>query len=288
MKFETLDDLLASYEREERILTPTAIAALPWQDVSRTMFDECWLPVMLYMRDVETYTEVYYEELKRSATGKHPAIRRFMDRWVTEEPVHGELLERFLEEAGVAIPQNWKARAFSAIPKTYTDATKRNGWITRGLGFHFAAVHMTWGAINELSTLTGYRRLWELAKHPMLEKLLRAIAREEARHIFFYWNAARILLQQSPFRQRLTRFIIEKFWSPVGEGAKPAADTNRIIQLLFRGEEGLALMEKFVNDKIAALPGMEGFTRVTTRIAESLATPNALFPAISPINLSRF
>ena len=52
-------------------------------------------------------------------------------------------------------------------------------------GRHFSGVHMVWGAINEMTTLQGYRRLWKLAGHPVLEQLLRAIAQEEQFTLIF-------------------------------------------------------------------------------------------------------
>ena len=97
------------------------------------------------------------------------------------------------------------------------------------MGHHFTGVHMTWGAINELSTLTGYQRLWTLAKHPVLDHILKHIAREEATHSFFYWSVARIKLMRSSFRQQLARFIINTFWSPVGENKKTPAESNVVI-----------------------------------------------------------
>ena len=36
----------------------------------------------------------------------------------------------------------------------------------------FVAVHMTWGAINELSTLTGYYQLIRRSSHPVLHQML--------------------------------------------------------------------------------------------------------------------
>jgi hypothetical protein len=38
---------------------------------------------------------------------------------------------------------------------------------------------MTFGAIHEMSTTQGYRRLIELADHPVLNHILRGIIREE-------------------------------------------------------------------------------------------------------------
>jgi hypothetical protein len=38
----------------------------------------------------------------------------------------------------------------------------------------FAAIHMMWGAVNELTTLTGYHALMRrCSRHPKLHRLLR-------------------------------------------------------------------------------------------------------------------
>jgi hypothetical protein len=60
---------------------------------------------------------------------------------------------------------------------------------------HFPAVHMAWGAINELSTLTGYRALMRRTGHPLATTVLSRIVKDEWRHFSFYFNRSRIPLQ---------------------------------------------------------------------------------------------
>ena len=50
----------------------------------------------------------------------------------------------------------------------------------------FSAVHMTWGAANELSAVAAYRRLAQMHDHPALSPLLQRIAQQETRHVAFY------------------------------------------------------------------------------------------------------
>ena len=191
-----------------------------------------------------------------------------MERWVSEEPLHGELLDRFLEEAGHPSEDRWfentRARTLAAAYR-FNDILHRT--IAFGLGRRFAGVHMTIGAINELTTLTGYQRLWTLAKHPVLERLLRGIAREEAMHYFFYWSVARIKLLRSGFARKLNRAITSRFWVPVGQGVKTAAEANAVMRALFSGDAGLALVDRQVNQRMEQLPGLDGLKVVTRRIA---------------------
>ncbi len=268
MLFETGEDVLHWYDKEERVLTPAFLETIPWDKVKETPLAPELAPVLRYMRDIETFTTMYADELRRTPTGKDPVVKRFMERWETEETLHGELLNRFLNEAGFVTPSDWKDQSFAAISPEYRRSAKLTTSITNLVGKNFSAVHMTWGAIQELSTLSGYERLWHLAEHPVLEKILRAIVREEARHALFYWSLARIRLAESKWRQELAKFLVNHFWTPVGQGAKPKADTDYVIKTVFQGKEGLALMDSRVTKRIQQLPGFDHFTKLTERIAE--------------------
>ncbi len=268
MQFSTTAETLDWYTKEERVLTPDYIKTIPWDQIKNYPLDPSFLPVIAYMRDIEAFTEEYYRQLCASPTANDPAIRAFMDRWVTEEPVHGALLNRFMEEAGVSSAKGWDRDILKHIPLSYKIQNDLIAFVTRGFGKHFAAVHMAWGATNEQMTLIGYTRLWQKAKHPVLEYILRAICREEARHAFFYWNVAKIRLENSPFRQKLSRYIMEHFWQPVGQGTRPKEDTDMVARTLFAGQEGLTAAKNLINERISQLPGFTGFTRVHDRIAE--------------------
>lgn len=271
MNFQTEQEALAWFEREERILTPEFIASIKWEDIPKHQIAKNLIPVLQYMRDIEAYTEVYYEELMATPTGKNPAIRAFMERWVGEEPTHARLLHRFLEAAaeGTESLQEWKSHLRERIPASYTRNGVAKRWLAKLFGKRFGAIHMVWGAINEHSTLVGYKRLWEQAKHPVLEQILRGIVREEARHALFYWSVARIYLQRYKHMRPVTRFVVNRFWSPVGQGIKPRELTDYVVNQLFHGKDGVAFVDKHVNDRIAQLPGLEELHRITDRIAEA-------------------
>lgn len=272
MLFETSQEALRWYESEERVLTPAFLNSIPWGDVRKHELPAAFVPVMRYMRDIERFTGVYYEELMKTPTGKDPYIQQFMDRWSTEEPTHSMLLDRFLEEAGYPSEDAWWEKAQAAVPRAYHVMGPIKTLLAKGFGEHFSAVHMTWGAINEYSTLTGYQRLWNLAQHPVLEHILRAIAREEARHSFFYWSVARVKLNNSPLRQHLTRFIVNHFWSPVGQGIKRKADTDLVVRTLFRDTPGVAILEQQVSRRIRELPGLATLNAITETVATSVGS----------------
>ena len=262
MKFETNKEVLDWYERQPRALTKEFLDGIRWRDVKNYALDEKLVPVLLYMRDVETLTEVYYEELRRTPTGKDPVISKFMERWGIEETTHGEILNRFLNEAGIETGDKWQSEIKRSVSRFYTINARIITSLTNLVGRKFTATHMTFGAIHELSTAQGYRRLINLANHPVLSYILKGIIREESVHTQFYYNVARLELRQSAFAQKLSRFAVNKFFAPVGQGAKPVAETNYTIAMLFGGSDGLEWVDRNISQRIRQLPGFNGLTKI--------------------------
>jgi hypothetical protein len=118
----------------------------------------------------------------------------------------------------------------------------------------FCAVHMTWGAINELTTLTAYRRLAAAAGHPVLADLLDRITLDESRHFFFYYRQAEMRLRGRA--ARIARLLVDRFWAPVGSGVQSGAELRFVATYLFDGPEGRGAVRK-VDDTIRRLPGFE-------------------------------
>ena len=119
MTFETNKDVLDWYEKQPRTLTKEFIGNIAWEDVKKYPLDKKFVPVLLYMRDVETLTDMYYAELRRTPTGKDPIINKFMERWSVEEQTHGELLNRFLNEAGIETSDKWQCQVRTAVSTFY-------------------------------------------------------------------------------------------------------------------------------------------------------------------------
>lgn len=275
MKFETKQDVLNWYEKQPQTLTPEFIAEIPWHEVKKYPLDQKFIPVLLYMRDVEILTDMYYEELRRTPTGKDAVIKKFMERWGVEEVTHGEMIDRFLNEAGIETSKNWKTEVRQNVPLSYTLNTRIVTTLTNLIGKQFTATHMTFGAIHEMSTGQGYRRLMKMANHPVLTEILTAIMREESAHTKFYLNVAKIELQRSEFARKVSRFIVNNFWAPVGQGAKPKVQTDYTISTLFGDNEGLDWVERNVSQKIQTLPGFSGLNAISERV-KGIVMPESL------------
>lgn len=265
--FETDKEVLDWYERQPRMLSKEYVNSIRWHEIKNYPLNPAFLPVLIYMRDIEYFTDMYYQELRRTPTGRDPIIRKFMDRWSIEELYHGNLLNRFLEEAGFPTGKNWQVEATRKIPKLYTIGTYLVDAASLPFGKYFHGAHMVWGAINEITAMNAYRRLADLAGHPVLKQLLTGIVQEESIHGSFYWNVARVKLAETKFSRSLARYIIGKFWSPVGQGAKPKSETNYVMATLFPGSAGLELFDQKIASRIERLPGFDGFKGLTERIA---------------------
>ena len=268
MTFETNSDVLEWYEKQPRTLTKEFIGAIDWSSVGKSPLDRKFVHVLLYMRDVETLTDVYYEELRRTPTGKDPIIRKFMERWSVEEQTHGELINRFLNEAGIPTEEKWQKQIINSVSPGYTVTNYLITTLASLIGKRFTATHMAFGAIHEMSTTQGYRRLAELADHPVLSQILTGIIREESAHTTFYRSVARLELQKSEISRKLSRFLIKHFYVPVGGGAKSSEELNYTIATLFGGEGGMKWIDRQVSEKIQTLPGFDGLTKVGDKIRE--------------------
>lgn len=283
MAFETSKEVLDWYEKQERTLTDEYIESLPWNEVRDTPVDPKFIPVMLYMRDVEVLTEMYHQELRRTPTGRDPVISKFMERWGIEEVTHGQVIDRFLNELGHRTPADWQRQTHRNVTKTYHATTYLLTLITNLLGSRFTATHMAFGAIHEMSTGQAYRKMKELANHPVLSLILDGIIKEEAAHTHFYRSVARIELAKSETAQKIAKKVIDTFYVPVGQGSLAKERTEYCLALLFGEEsgEGIEHLDRTVTQRARQLPGLEGLTKTTQRFRDicerlgpSLATAN--------------
>jgi hypothetical protein len=131
--------------------------------------------------------------------------------------------------------------------------------VTRPLGHVVTAVHMTWGALNELLTFNGYRLLARRTEHPLLAELLRRIAAQEARHYAFYLLQAEYRLAESRLARRIVPALVGRTWTPVGVGDdyKAPEEFDDVLGYLAGGPDGERTM-RAMDEAIARLPGFAG------------------------------
>ena len=226
------------------------LSEISWNDVPRHPVSEDAVRTLRYMQDIESHTIVYLRELLATRAIEDPEVAAFLACWLYEETFHGIALARFLHAAGRPVGPRARPRGREPFAKrieaTAVAALSR-------LWPDFCALHMIWGAINELTTLTGYRRLAKMAGHPVLDLLLSRIVRDESRHFFFYYRQAERRLQR-PAVARVSRLLVDHFWAPVGSGEQPRREVGFLVDYLFADEEGRAAARK-VDETIRRLPG---------------------------------
>ena len=226
------------------------LSTFAWDDVPRHPVPPEALRTLCYMQDIESHTIIYLRSLLATRAIDDPEVATFLACWLYEETFHGIALRRFLEAAGHDVGPRERPRGREPLPQrieAVATAMLSRAWPD------FCAVHMTWGAINELTTLTGYRRLAAVVGHPVLTDLLEQIMLDESRHFFFYYRQAEIRLRRRSVA-RVARLIVDRFWAPVGSGVQSEHELEFVSRYLFADADGLAAARK-VDDTIRRLPG---------------------------------
>jgi len=232
------------------------LTGIDFDRVAESPLSQAEVRCLTYMMDIEHHTVIYLRELLSTKAANDPDVTSFLSLWVYEEFWHGEAIGRFLRAAGVEYPT---ARTTSI--REYASAGKALGNGLKMLAGKvipdFIAVHMTWGAMNEISTLMGYRQLIARTRHPVLRELLGRIIKDERRHFAFYYNQARVRLDGNPRAQRLVRWALGRFWTPVGTGVRPLEETDFVIRSLFGDDAGAATVREMERE-MSKLPGLGG------------------------------
>jgi hypothetical protein len=241
--------------------------AIPWDEVPCHPVPAEAVRTLRYMQDIESHTIIYLRALLATRAVDDPEIATFLACWLYEETFHGIALARFLQAAGHPVGTRPLPRGQEPLSKRIEGAA--TALVSRTWP-DFCAVHMTWGAINELTTLTGYRRLVAVASHPVLTVLLERIMLDESRHFFFYYRQAEIRLRRRA-AARVARVLVDRFWAPVGSGVQPQEELSFMARYLFAGPGGLAAARK-VDDTIRRLPGFAGANLLEAWMNRHVAT----------------
>jgi len=248
------------------------LSGIDWSAIPDHPLSDGDVMCLHYMMDIETHTVIYLRDLLATRVTADPQITAFLSCWVYEELWHGEAFSDFLRAYGIEVPAEPK------LPDGSTPMpTRRNRWrdlrvrlgVGNGLGLlptiagsmatrDFAAIHMMWGAVNELTTLTGYHALIRRSSHPELHTLLRKVIRDERRHFAFYRAQAKARMQRSRTARRMVRWVLAHLWTPVGAGVKTEEEVDALALYLFGdGPEGRDQIRE-IDQTIAGVPGLEG------------------------------
>jgi tRNA isopentenyl-2-thiomethyl-A-37 hydroxylase MiaE len=241
---------------------------LDWDYIRRVGVTDEEARALRYMADVESHTIIYLRDLLSGHTARDPEITSFLSCWVYEELNHGRAINKFLSACGLPPPKDRYTQIVDNMgPMEHVEAFLTTN--VPKLTPHFAATHMTWGAVNEMMAASAYTQLAYYTQNKELSKLLLRLAKDERRHQSFYYHQAERRLQHAMAR-RIATFAMRVFWAPVGMGVGDDMGLEFIAGLLFddeRGSHELRLMDR----RMSELPGFEWFDRVERSVLKAIA-----------------
>ena len=212
-------------------------------------YGECFLALSL----IEADSKVQRRKIAATRGDALRPLQDFITVWLAEESEHGRALDYMARARGVTSlgevhfrSPTRDLRAFIEWPILYASSALEGT----------CAVYTTLGAMQELIAIATYRFLAREIQGPVAD-VMKAIARQESRHMRFYRNAAELFLEISPKAQRLTRYMIDRYWMPPGRDLLGPGTFERLFSPMLADDE---FNEAFVRaDKVAAaLPGMTG------------------------------
>ncbi len=253
-------------ERFVSLSKPVDLSDIDWEEAARVGITDDEHRVLRYMSDTEMHTIIYLRDLLAGHTAADSDVIQFMACWVYEETHHGRALDRFLDAVGKGPDKRHynKVTAKFSFREEFTRVLSNAAAVATR---HFAAAHMCWGAINELTAAASYTALARKTRNAPLARLVTKLARDERKHFSFYYHQAEKRLRDGGWpAQKLCTFTIRKFWEPVGIGVGEPGTLEMITSFLF-GDP--ASREDFdgIAPTIARLPGM-GWFDLTTRFRE--------------------
>lgn len=247
---------------------------LDWDELCRVGLRDEEARVLRYMASTESQVILFLRDMLAGQSARDAELTAFLSCWLYEEFSHARAVERVLTVCGhAAAPQ-----PPSSTPAKARGAARQRLRIQLESFFsgvlplvtpHFAALHMAWGALDEMMAAAAYTRLAERTRNRQLARLLLRVAKDERRHQAFFFSQAERRMQH-PLGRLIARQGLFRLWSPLGVAMGGNADEFAFMSWLAfdgtRGAEELLHMDRLM----ARLPGLEdcdlAYRKVTRRM----------------------
>jgi hypothetical protein len=248
---------------------PVETRDLDWNEIARIGISADEARVLRYMSGVENHIILSLRDMLVGPTARDAEVTSFMSCWVYEELHHGRAIERVLAVCGHGAADATASERRAPTPLAVELETFFAGLLPR-LVPHFAALHMAWGALDELLAASAYTQLAAYTRNRELARLLLRMAKDERRHHAFFFSQARRRLQH-PLARLIVEHGLPRLWIPFLVGARAGggdelAFTGWLLYSDRRGEEELMQIDR----QMARLPGLEfcdlAHRRVTRRM----------------------
>ena len=154
-----------SIERYKEESKKLDTAGIDWAAVQAHPLSKGDLFCLHYMMDIENHVPLYLSHLLVTRACMDPILTAFLACWNYEELWHGENLGKLLNLYGIEFDTQDRianVRANLGLQNSLSIlSTMAGSWLLKD----FSAVYLSIGAINELSTLTGYGALIRKSGH---------------------------------------------------------------------------------------------------------------------------
>jgi hypothetical protein len=239
------------------------LSDIDWAEVPKHPLTPEALRVLRYFMITESSTFFYARVLMGTPSVlEEPELAPFVTVWTYEEEYHGRAFRRFVEATGQPVDASYRTKLFRR--RTLGEKVDEIGQevIARLFPDEWPAVHMMWGAVQELTTYSAYQALIDRVDHPVLNVICQRIMKQELKHFAFYYQHCRRRLAASEKTQKVVSRALKIGWTPVGDGMSPTPEAVHAIRFLFDGKDGTAIGN--VEKRIRELPGLEWFDLFTT------------------------
>ncbi len=240
------------------------IEDLDWQLAKQHGLTAKEIENLKFFADIESQTVYYFLEVAKLQVVRDPELLTFLTMWNYEEYFHSHAITRLMTECGVpmedATERSTRIRAGARFKAKFEDLAQT--LMAKVVPKRFVALWMFWGALQECLTTQAYEEVIRTTANPVLAELFRRIAKQERRHFAYYFNQARERLADSKANQRFCRFIVNKFYAPVGSGVKDDAQAAALVAGLFPGSRIFEVMT-YIERRMSQLPGMDGLDACT-------------------------
>lgn len=238
-----------------------------WRALKSSAFrtDDQSLGRMLYALSlIEADSQTMRRRLSTAGVDRSDELLEFIAIWLAEEGEHSRALAR------LSVMHGYESKELDSTRATTRDVRSLLMWpglqVARRMR-GICAAYCTFGSMQELVALTTYHHLAGMSTTAEVSEVLRAIARQESRHMKFYRNAAEIFLDGSPSAQRTTRSLINRLWRPPGMDLFGDGTYEDVFGPIL-GDHQYAKQLTKVDHMVSGLPGM-GAVSVTSRYLET-------------------
>jgi hypothetical protein len=226
------------------------LRGVAWQDAREQPLAPEVVYALRHIQAVEHHVVALPRTIYTRRAVRDARLSSFFVAWLYGELFHGRALKQFLDAAGHGVIDDpcGHGSVADAVDRVTTELLSK-------LWPGFFALYMTWGSVQELTTLVSYQRLVALGRQPVLVDVLNRIIRDEAIHFHFYFHEAKARLADRR-TARIARFFVDRFWAPVGAGVRPKGELQTVIGTMYAGADGLAAARR-IDGTIRQLPGFE-------------------------------